>query len=120
VAAAPWLVVEFRAQPVVGRFKVQDGGDTGQVESGRQQLTDAAEPVEVGRAVPAGSPLGALGVDEPVTLVGAQVLRTGTDQLGGNRDAVDTTARVVLREGRQAVLQNLAQSPLALSLAQML
>jgi hypothetical protein len=55
-----------------------------------------------------------------VTLVDAQILRAGADKLGGHRDAVDTAASVVFREGGHKLSTISLNFPLAPSLARVL
>ena len=45
-------------------LQVKDHRDSGEVETGPEQVRDPAEPVQVVRAVPAGAPGGALGLEQ--------------------------------------------------------
>src|SRR6478735_7207550 len=75
-------------------LQVEDHADAGEVESGVEEVADAAEPVEVVGAVPAGAAVGAVGLEQPARFVQAQVLDAHPDQVGGHGYAVYATARV--------------------------
>ena len=68
---------------VVG-FEMEHQGDTGQVEPGVEQFADTPQPVEVVAAVTPGAAAGAGWFDQPMALVGAQVLATRAHEFGGH------------------------------------
>jgi hypothetical protein len=64
------LTLLFRSQFAVLLLEVEDHADTGEVQSGVQQVTDTAQPFEIVSAVAAGSAIGAFGLEQPTGLVG--------------------------------------------------
>jgi hypothetical protein len=90
-------------------LELQHHRDAGEVESGVEQDTDAAQPDQVVSAVAAGAALGPGRFEQAAGFVEAQVLHTGSDQFRGGGDAVDATAAIWLGCGRIAV-ENVAPS----------
>lgn len=99
VQQSPSLLSFVVAKVSVLVLELQDHGDTGEVQTSREQVTDAAEPVEVVGAVPAGATGRSLGFYEAAGLIKAQVLGRHSDELGGDGDAVDAAVAMHVRSG---------------------
>jgi hypothetical protein len=84
------MVGDLLAEQGVLQLEVEHHGHPVQVEPGVEQGRDAAEALDIVRAVEPGAARSATGFEQTGPLVRAQVLHPGADQLGGNRDAEDT------------------------------
>ena len=69
-------------------FEVEDHGDAGEVESGKEQVADVPQPLEVVGTVAAGAARRPIGFEEAARFVQPQVLHTHADEFGCGRDAV--------------------------------
>jgi HSP20 family protein len=89
-------------------LEVENSGDPGQVEARLEELADPLQAVEVVRAVPAGAPVCAVGLEETPLLVEPQGLWGHTHEVGGDRDAVDPS----VSPGRVPVCHPSLDSPI--------
>lgn len=88
------MLLLLRSQLGVLVFEVEDHADAGQVQPVTEQLADAAQPVEIVFAVPAGAAVGAGRFEQPAGFVQPQVLHASADQFGRHGYAVHATVRV--------------------------
>ena len=84
----------LRPQLGVLVLQVQDHADPGEVQPGRQQVADPAQPLKVMGAVAAGPAVGPGGIEQPPGLIQAQRLGAHADQLRRDGDAVHATPAV--------------------------
>jgi hypothetical protein len=67
----PLLLLAFRSQLCVLRFQVEDHADAGKVQPGLEQITDAAQPIQIICAIAACPALGPLRLQQTTSLIQA-------------------------------------------------
>src|SRR5690606_17321201 len=82
-------------EPLVLLPQPEDHRDAGEVDPGVEQLGDGPQPPQVVDAVAPRPARGAVRLEQTLRLVEAQGGRGQAHQLGRDRDAVDTSVRVV-------------------------
>src|SRR3954453_14686661 len=75
-------------------LEVYDHRHAGEVEPGLQQVADAAQPVQVTVAIAACAALGALGLEQPASLIKPQRLHAHANQLRSDRNAIYAARRI--------------------------
>src|SRR3954447_1267895 len=75
-------------------LEVYDHRHAGDVEPGLQQVADAAQPVQVTVAIAACAALGALGLEQPASLIKPQRLHAHANQLRSDRNAIYAARRI--------------------------